>query len=364
VIFINIQDELKIIGSYPSVMFNGREVPPSPKYNTPITPRENVNRFFRKGGALWTPCGGDIVTIIPKILPDNPARAFVFDLEPFDMKEAGGKDFFGIEWEYIPQVGGSMVRPGKGALLEDVNDWEKVIKFPNLDDYDWEGSSKRLKEVTEAGRAVSIWVMNGLFERLISFMEFENAALALIDEDQKDAVHALFSKLCDFYDDMFRRFKKYYNADGIYFHDDWGSQRAPFFSLDVCREMIVPYLKRVCDTCHELGMYLDLHSCGFNELLVPAMIEAGVDVWSGQTMNDRVKMLKLYGDKIKLNIAPDPVMPQPGATKEEMEQAAKESLDKFIDTYGPYLDSILVSGMGSLPGMYERIYTLTRKNAD
>ena len=93
----------------------------------------------------------------------------------------------------------------------------KFIKFPNLDDYDWEGSSKRLKEVTEAGRAVSVWVMNGIFERLISFMEFENAALALIDEDQKDAVHALFSRLCDFYDDMFKRFKKYYNADGIYF---------------------------------------------------------------------------------------------------------------------------------------------------
>jgi hypothetical protein len=66
------------------------------------------------------------------------------------MKEAGGKDFFGIEWEYIPQVGGSMVRPGKGALLEDVNDWEKVIKFPNLDDYDWEaapsGSRKSQKQ--------------------------------------------------------------------------------------------------------------------------------------------------------------------------------------------------------------------------
>ncbi len=161
-------------------------------------------------------------------------------------------------------------------------------------------------------------------------MEFENAALALIDEDQKDAVHALFSKLCDFYDDMFRRFKKYYNADGIYFHDDWGSQRAPFFSLDVCREMIVPYLKRVCDTCHELGMYLDLHSCGFNELLVPAMIEAGVDVWSGQTMNDRVKMLKLYGDKIKLNIAPDPVMPQPGATKKRWSRPPRNPLISLL----------------------------------
>lgn len=358
---INIQEELKVIGSYPSVMYNGREMPPSPKYNTPITPRENVYRYFRAGGALWTPNGGDIVTIIPKILPDNPARGFVFDLEPFDIKEAGGKDFFGIEWEYVPQVGGSMVRPGKGVLLEDVNDWEKVIKFPNLDDYDWEGSSKRLKEVTEAGRAVSVWVMNGLFERLISFMEFENAALALIDEDQKDALHALFSRLCDFYDDMFERFKKYYHADGVYFHDDWGAKRSPFFSLEVCREMLVPYLKRVAESCHKRGMYLDLHCCGYNEMLVPAMIEADVDVWSGQTINDRLRILSKYGDKIKLSVGPDMQMPAPGTSPEDMAKAANEALDKFIEDYKPYMNSILISSMGGAPGMYEKIYALTRR---
>ena len=32
--------------------------------------------------------------------------------------------------------------------------------------------------------------------------------------------------------------------DGVMFHDDWGSQRAPSFSPATCREMIVPYLKR------------------------------------------------------------------------------------------------------------------------
>jgi hypothetical protein len=28
---------------------------------------------------------------------------------------------FGIEWEYVPQVGGSMVRPGK-PFVEDANE--------------------------------------------------------------------------------------------------------------------------------------------------------------------------------------------------------------------------------------------------
>ena len=33
--------------------------------------------------------------------------------------------------------------------------------------------------------------------------------------------------------------------DGVLFHDDWGSQRAPFFSLDVCMEMVAAYLKQI-----------------------------------------------------------------------------------------------------------------------
>jgi len=40
---------------------------------------------------------------------------------------------------------------------------------------------------------VLAWLINGFwFERLISFMGFEGAAEALIDEDQTDAVKAIF----------------------------------------------------------------------------------------------------------------------------------------------------------------------------
>jgi hypothetical protein len=39
-------------------------------------------------------------------------------------------------------------------------------------------------------------------------MEFQYAALALIDEDQKDGVHRLFDRLADFYDDMIGRFSE------------------------------------------------------------------------------------------------------------------------------------------------------------
>jgi hypothetical protein len=34
--------------------------------------------------------------------------------------------------------------------------------------------------------------------------------------------------------------KKWFNADIVNFNDDWGSQRAEFFSVDTAREMLLP----------------------------------------------------------------------------------------------------------------------------
>jgi hypothetical protein len=354
-IAISTQDELKIIGEYKPMPRSGMNLPGAPKYNTPITPKENTFRFL-KGEGLWAPCGADFVTLCPRIIPDNVARAFVIDAQPIDnATEGGGPDMFGVEWEYVPQVGGSMVRPGSPLKVPDITQWEKYITFPDLDQYDWEGNAKVNAPYIGDGRITMIWILNGLFERLISFMEFENAALALIDDDEKEAVHRLFDKLCDFYDDYIARLHKYYNADAIYFHDDWGSQRAPFFSLNTVREMIVPYLKRVCDSAHKNNMFVDFHSCGKIEPLVPAMIEAGVDVWSGQPMNDRLQVLKQYGDRIKLNFGPTAMF---GASEDQVVEETK----KFLEVYGPYIGSITVStGFGGGRKVYEMVYAYSRE---
>jgi hypothetical protein len=353
---INFAEELKVVGEYKSFPFGKGQPPMSlPKFNTPITPKENFHRYMKGENPLWVPTGIDILTFCPRIVPDNVARAFVFDVDPIDnVTEGGGKDWFDVEWEYVPQVNGSMVRPGNPLKVPDINEWEKYLTFPNLDDMDWEGSAARNKEVIASGRVLSVWLMNGLFERLISFMEFENAAVALIDDDKKDAVHRLFDALANFYDDVIARFKKYYDADILYFHDDWGSQRSPFFSLRTAREMLVPYLKRIVDSAHKHGMYVDFHSCGKVEKLVPAMIDAGVDIWSGQPMNDRLAVLKEHGDKIKLNFGPAMEFGAP-------EDVQLKAYEEYFDTYGDYLTSLIISGFGAGPKVYEYVYKRTRE---
>jgi len=319
------EDELNIIGTHIVTTSYNRFSQPVPMYQTPITPKENVARCLARKEPLWFPMSVDFLNLESRTNVDHIARAEVMDMgAPYADEEKGGKDLFGIDWVYVPAVGGSMVKPGN-PVLDDVNDWPEIIKFPDIDALDWEECRRLNTCMNESTRSLHITFQNGIFERLISFMDFENAAMAVIDEDQKDAIHALFSKLSDMYISLIDHYLEFMQPDGIIFHDDWGSQRAPFFSLKLCMEMVAPYIKRIADHCHEKGLWFQQHSCGKNEVLVPAMIAAGVDIWQPQIMNDLEMLRNEYGDKIMISIAP-PELPA-DATDEEVDAAAKEFVD-------------------------------------
>ena len=250
------EDELKVVGTFPPTVPQGNTID---KLNTPISAKENLMAFLHNKAPLWMP-NGDYITFTPAIIPDNVARGHVIEIDP--MTQKGGPDMFGIEWEYIEDVGGSIVRPGSPAL-EDVNDWKKVITFPDISAWDWEGCAQR-NSAFLGNKEEAVWITHytGLFERLISYMDFENAAVALIDEDQKDAVKELFSALCDLYEQIIDHYVRYFGMTGLLFHDDWGSQKAPFFSIQTFREMILPYMQRLTSYCHERNVIFELHSCG------------------------------------------------------------------------------------------------------
>jgi len=349
-------DELTVVGEYQPFKQGAL---PRKKYSTPITSKENYLAVFKRELPLWIPCENDSVTMFPGVNPDNHARGQVREaasLRPDEITDF--HDMFGIEWVYISEAGGSMVRPGK-PTLEDANDWEKVIKFPDIEKWDW-GTSKKNNEqyVLKEGRLTIPTISSGLFERLISFMDFENAAMALIDEEQTDAVHALFSALCELYDKIIGKYKECFNPGVICFHDDWGSQRAPFFSLNTVREMLVPYISRIAESIHSRGMYFEFHSCGKNELLVPAYIEAGVDFWSGQPMNDKQRLYELYGDKIILGIEPD-IEPDPNLSDAEAVAAAK----RFVARYAPDYEKkpVVVNKSAAPDAFIETVYEESRK---
>lgn len=144
--------------------------------------------------------------LCPRIYPDNVARAFVVDGMPYD-GPVGGADIFGFQWKYIDIAGGSMVEPGR-SFLKEVSEWREKVRFPELDRLDWEKSAEENREFLNTDKLVTAWIFNGLFERLISFVDFEAAAVALIDEEQQDDVKALFQELADFYKRLIDKYKR------------------------------------------------------------------------------------------------------------------------------------------------------------
>ncbi|MBR3555900.1 MAG: methyltransferase [Oscillospiraceae bacterium] len=304
--------------------------PTKPVYDSPISVKDNFFLSLRQEKPLWMPNAFYDTAMICPAVPDNIARAFVFEsLQiPLIPGRVGGRDMFGVDWEYVPAVGGSMVRGGN-PKVPDIGEWEKYISFPNLEEIiDWKGISERNKAYANPCKPLNVTVLNGLFERLISFMDMQGAMIALVDEDQKAGVHRLFDRLCTFYDEYFRLYRKWLGVEIVTFHDDWGSQRAPFFSLGTLREMILPYLRRIVESAHRCGCFFELHSCGKNEALVPAMIEAGVDTWQPQFMND---FDRLYADCAGRLIV---VIPLKNHIRDDMDKEEMyDTVSAFVDQY-------------------------------
>ena len=344
-----------------------REIPPSPFmphglkfFNQPFTQKEHTKMAMQRKPA-WQMLGSvECRTFTPRIIPDNVARAFVFEAKPFDPMKGGGPDMFGIEWEYVPQVGGSMVRPGK-PFAHDAEELLKKVVWPDIDAWDWEGSARENEEFLKGDTYNVAWFQTGFYERLIAFMDFENAILAIFDEDQQPYVHEFFDQLTDLYIRIFDKMLTYFpQIDGFYFHDDWGSQKETFFSPDVVEEMIVPYMKRVTDFFHSRGRFAELHSCGQLLKQVPNMIKAGWDAWGGQAMNDTHKIYELYGDKILVGVMPEPFDPET-TPEEEQRRIAREYADKFCRPEKPSFFNF--NGLKYLtPAFREELYKQSRIN--
>lgn len=329
--------ELKVVREEPTRL--GTLVP---IYDFPISMKENHKRAIAKN-PVWHPLGVETFSFCPSVFPDNVARAFVIEANGMKFQDGDlNEDMFGIPWEYVGVAGGSMVRPGD-HLLKNANDWKSVLKFPDIDSWDWEASAAANKDLLNNGKFNAIWMINGWwFERLISFMGFEGAAMALIDEDQQDAIHELFEATTDLGCRLVDKFVQYYdNLDAITVHDDWGSQRSPFFSEDTGMEMIVPYMKKLVDHIHSKGLYADLHSCGHISKRINCFVEAGWDTWTPQPMNDTWALFESHGDKIILGIIPEQFDPATTG-EEEQRRYAREFLDRvnlpgktaFVSLYG------------------------------
>ena len=279
------EEEMTRIGSYKLPGSYGPASLEQPKLNTPITPRENMMRVMKGEQPMWLPnMNRDMNIVCPDMMPDASARAF------------GGIDWFGVDWQYEPLTKAAMVRPGT-RRLSDITKWREELVFPDLNDLDWEKDSKELYHMLPNDRFTYFIIYNGIFERLADLTSFEDAFCFLLEEQEE--LTAFFDKMIEWYIGLIKIARTYYHADMILFHDDMGTQRAPFFSPEIYEELFIPQYQKLTGAVHEQGMFIALHSCGNVRRQIPNFITAGFDAWEGQEgVMDKDEIMETFGDQL------------------------------------------------------------------
>ncbi len=291
------EKELADAGFYPAVP-GAYNIPsfPTRRFSTPITPKENTFRVFRGEKPEWLPnMSTDFNFIQPAVMPDAYAR------------NNGGTDWFGIEWQYDPANRAAMVTPGTRRLSE-VENWKEELVFPDLLAIDWQKDyDDNYKSLLAPERATCFVIVNGYLERLADLSGYENALCAYLEEPE--IVEELYDRFDEFHIALMKIAREVYHADIITFHDDLGTQRSSFLSPELCRAVLYPHYKKVAAAAHELGMFINFHSCGAVSNMIEMMIDAGFDCWEGQdACNDKLALMEKYGDRLaQLSICiPDP----------------------------------------------------------
>jgi len=334
--------ELNVVDEVP--VFGGRM---SQVRATPVTQRRNAEMAFYDRKPCYMVQSSHFKTFSPACYNFNLGRG----------RGADNVDVFGIQWTYEPTAGGSIVKGGN-PILKDANDWKEVIKIPDLDTFDWEGSAKDIKLDPRFPQYMSF--SNGFwFERLISFMDFTEAAMALIDDEQVDAINELFEATTEMGCKLVDKFVEYFpEMDCIEVHDDWGAQKAPFFSQEVAEELFVPHMKKLTDHIHSKGRVAMLHSCGHNEERVMCYINGGFDIWTPQDMNDHKKLYDEVGDKIIIGIN-HKIPNLAEMSEDDQRKAAREVVEYFNQPGKPA--SLAGGERNATPAFLEEVYEYSRK---
>ena len=191
-----------------------------------------------------------------------------------------------------------------------IDEWSKLDEFiEKLPDPGTDPRFDALADEAARARAQGLYVMLSwwgfFFERPWSLRGMEN--LMVDYHTDKANVHRLHAALCDQYCGCIKRAARDLRPDGFFTSDDLGHQTQSMMSPAIFDELLKPYYAKVGAVLDECAMHWWLHSCGNNTPLLPALIDAGVDVFhpvQKGTMDERA-VAREYGDRLSFFVGID-----------------------------------------------------------
>ena len=314
-----------------------------PVFDYPITPRENFNRALKREDPLWVPNSlSEVQSLGAQDVVTERVRGTLIhtDFRNKIESEETFIDWFGSSWTWERTVGGPMLTPGT-KVLEEVTDWERDLKWPDLSEWDFEATAARyMKEEYKPEKALNIDIGRGITERMISLVggytegmlsfATEPEAVKELNEGIADHVIRLVDKLCSLYP-----------VDAFTYHDDWGTERDTFFSEKMMEDLVFEPTKRIIDFVHSKGVNFILHTCGNITRFVPYTIGFNADLLQIQRRAVDIPAIKRqYGNKIGVNTGLEGLEFGGGASNEKIDELVKNSVDLYAPT-GGYLASLM-----------------------
>lgn len=156
---------------------------------------------------------------------------------------------------------------------------------------------------------------------------------------EPEAVKDFINRFVDFTIEYFDFICSLYPVNMITYHDDWGTERATFFSPKMYEELIFEPTKRLFDHIKSKNVLIELHSCGNITNFIPYMIDMKVDFLQIQRRAVDIPAMKLkYGDKIGFNVMTEDAIPGISYPKQELMQKIRNTVDIYGKNGGVYVN--------------------------
>jgi len=161
------------------------------------------------------------------------------------------------------------------AGIETVKDLEKhdwpdpdLLDFHHLNELRKQKPERAIiAHITHGGYFVGTF-LRGMEQFLVDLAVDEALARAII-ERVSEYLYRAVDRLLEQAPDGF---------DIYYLADDYCMTSGPLFSPDVFKRLVKPYLRKIADRLHAHGKIFLLHVCGSVHLLLPEIIDSGVDM--------------------------------------------------------------------------------------
>jgi hypothetical protein len=234
----------------------------------PVTERENLMLALNHKKPKWMPnFEGGTQDLVPGGGGGNRGQETSFTNE------------WGVHFQYS-EAQGSATPVSK--VLDEIKNW-RTLEFPTVGCEAFTTEAKHF--VRDENLALCSSMPCACFELLHMLEGFEQALIDLITEPVM--CRDFFEAAADYSIAYFKEQHRVFNLDYVIYHDDWGTQRAPFFSTELMCETMLEPTKRLAKAVKDAGVKFFFHNCGLVNDFIPYLVDdIGSDGLQIQHIND------------------------------------------------------------------------------